>query len=137
VQLVGSSLQGDKRRRIHPKSSAIFCNRGPELPSARGILPASGTCEEQLMKYALIIATVATIATPAFAEDVGVRVGPAGVTVGESDRDHYRDHDRDRDRDRDGVTIIKHREPAERTTVIKKNYDDGVETKTVIHHDQD
>jgi hypothetical protein len=83
------------------------------------------------MKYALIIATVATIATPAFAEEVGVRVGPAGVTVGESHRDHYRD------RDRDGVTIIKHREPAERTTVIKKRYDDGVESKTVIHHDQD
>jgi len=83
------------------------------------------------MKYALIIATVATIATPAFAE-VGVRIGPAGVTVGESHRDHYRD------RDRDGVTIIKHRrEPAERTTVIKKRYDDGVETKTVIHHDRD
>ena len=52
------------------------------------------------MKYALIIATVATIATPAFAEDVGIRVGPAGVTVGEGHRDHYRD----RDRDRDGVT---------------------------------
>ena len=86
------------------------------------------------MKYALIIATVAAIATPAFAEDVGIRVGPAGVTVGESHRDHYRD----RDRDREGVTIIKHhREPAERTTVIKKSYGDGVETKTVIHHDQD
>ena len=85
------------------------------------------------MKYALIIATVATIATPAFAEDVGIRVGPAGVTVGESHREHYRDRDRDRD-----VTIIKHhREPAERTTVIKKRYDDGVETKTIIHHDQD
>ena len=84
------------------------------------------------MKYALIIATVATIATPAFAEDVGIRVGPAGVTVGESHRDHYRD------RDRDGVTVIKQRrEPAERTTVIKKRYDDGVETKTVIHHDRD
>jgi len=86
------------------------------------------------MKYALIIATVATIATPAFAEDVGIRVGPAGVTVGESHRDHYRDHDRDRD----GVTVIRqHREPAERTTVIKKSYDDGVETKTVIHRDRD
>jgi len=86
------------------------------------------------MKYALIIATVATIATPAFAEDVGIRVGPAGVTVGEGHRDHYRD----RDRDRDGVTIIKHRrDPGERTTVIKKSYDDGVETKTVIHRDRD
>jgi hypothetical protein len=88
------------------------------------------------MKYALIIATVASIATPALAEDVGVRVGPvgAGVTVGES----HRDYDRDRDRDRDRVTVIKHhREPADRTTVIKKSYDDGVESKTVIHHDRD
>ncbi len=84
------------------------------------------------MKYALILATVATIATPAFAEEVGIRVGPAGVTVGETHRDHYRD------RNRDHVTIIKHhREPAERTTVIKKSYDDGVETKTVIHRDRD
>jgi hypothetical protein len=96
----------------------------------------SGTCEEELMKYALIIATAATIATPAFAEEVGIRVGPAGVTVGESHRDHYRD--RDRDRDRDGVTVIKQRrEPGERTTVIKKSYDDGVETKTIIRRDRD
>ena len=36
------------------------------------------------MKYAFVIAAVATLATPAFADDVGVRVGPvgAGVTVG-------------------------------------------------------
>ena len=84
------------------------------------------------MKYALIVATAVTIATPAFAEEVGVRVGPlgAGVTVGESHREY-------RDRDRDRTTIIRHREPGERTTVIKKSYDDGVETKTVIHHDRD
>ena len=77
------------------------------------------------MKYALVIAAVAALATPALAEDVGVRVGPvgAGVTVGES-------HDRDRDRDR--TTVIKEREPSERTTVIKKDHDDGVRSKTVI-----
>ena len=59
------------------------------------------------MKYALVIAAVAALATPAFAEEVGVRVGPvgAGVTVGEG-------HDRDRDRER--TTVIKEREPAER-----------------------
>ena len=63
--------------------------------------------------------------TPALAEDVGVRVGPvgAGVTVGEG-------HDRDRDRER--TTVIKEREQAERTTVIKKDHDDGVREKTVI-----
>jgi hypothetical protein len=84
------------------------------------------------MRYALIIATVAAIATPALADDVGVRVGPvgAGATIGES-------HDRDRDRDRDR-TVIKEREPdRDRTTVIKKEHRDGDESKTVIHHDRD
>jgi hypothetical protein len=78
------------------------------------------------MKYALVIATVAVLATPALADEVGVRVGPvgAGVTVGEG-------HDRDRDRDR--TTVIKEHEPAERTTVIKKDHDDdGARTKTII-----
>jgi hypothetical protein len=82
------------------------------------------------MKYALIIAAVAAIATTALADDVGVRVGPVGVgaTVGES-------HDRDRDRER---TVIKEREPdRDRTTVIKKEHSDGDESKTVIHHDRD
>jgi hypothetical protein len=81
------------------------------------------------MKYALVIATLAALATPVLAEEVGVRAGPvgAGVTVGES-------HDRDRDRDRDRTTVIKEREPADRTTVIKKDHDrdDGVRSKTII-----
>ena len=67
------------------------------------------------MKYALVIATVAALATPALAEEVGVKVGPvgAGVTVGEGHRDRDRDRDRDvvRDRDnhrdRDAVIIKK------------------------------
>jgi hypothetical protein len=81
--------------------------------------------EETSMKYALVIAAVAALATPAFADEVGVRVGPvgAGVTVGEG-------HDRDRDRER--TTVIKEREPADRTTVIKKEHDDGVRSKTII-----
>jgi hypothetical protein len=85
------------------------------------------------MKYALVIAAVAAIATPALADEVGVRVGPvgAGVTVGEGHRDY------DRDRDRDRTTVIKEREPADRTTIIKKDRDDGVESKTVIHRDRD
>ena len=82
------------------------------------------------MKYALMIATAAAIATPALADDVGVRVGPvdAGVSVGES-------HDRDRDRDR--TTVIKEREPDRDRSVIKKEHSDGDESKTVIHHDRD
>jgi hypothetical protein len=80
------------------------------------------------MKYLIIAATL--LATPAFADEVGVHVGPvgAGVTVGQAP-----------DRDRDRTTVIKQREPrdTDRTTVIKKERDDGTESKTVIHHDND
>ena len=84
------------------------------------------------MKTYLLAAVLATaIAAPAFADDVGVRVGPAGagVTVGESHE--YRDRDRDR------TTVIKQREPRDRTTVIKKEDPYGNRSKTVIHHDDD
>jgi hypothetical protein len=84
------------------------------------------------MKYALIIAAAAALATPAMADDVGVRVGPvgAGVTVGAAPT--YRDHDVDH------TTVIKERPRDEdRTTVIKKENSDGTESKTVIHHDND
>ena len=76
------------------------------------------------MKRLLMIAAVAAFATPALADDVGVHVGPvgAGVSVGEG---HY-----DRDRER---TVIKEREPTDRTTVIKKDHGDGTRSKTVIH----
>jgi hypothetical protein len=84
------------------------------------------------MRKALFVAAViGAIATPALADDVGVHVGPvgAGVTVGESHE--YRDRDRDR------TTIVKEREPSDRTTVIKKEDADGNRSKTVIHHDND
>jgi hypothetical protein len=79
------------------------------------------------MKRLLMIAAVVAIATPALADDVGVRVGPvgAGVSVGEGHRDY--------DRDRDRTTVIKEREPSDRTTVIKKENEDGTRTKTIIH----
>ncbi len=93
------------------------------------------TSEENSMKLALIIATAAALATPALAEEVGVGVGVgpvgAGATVGQP-----RDYDQDRDRDRDRTTVIKEREPTDRTTVIKKENEDGTRSKTVIH-DQD
>jgi hypothetical protein len=83
-----------------------------------------------MRKSLFIAAVIGAVATPAFADDVGVRVGPvgAGVTVGES-----RDHDRDRDR----TTVVKDREPRDRTTVIKKEDADGNRSKTIIHHDND
>jgi hypothetical protein len=79
-----------------------------------------------MKKYLLIAASMGLLATPAIADDVGVRVGPvgAGVTVGRAP---------DRDRDRDHTTVIKEREPRDRTTVIKKEHDDGTRSKTVIH----
>jgi hypothetical protein len=106
----------------------------PELRAPSTISSPPSQAKEIYMKYALVIATVAALATPALAEDVGVKVGPvgAGVTVGEG----HRDYDRDRDRDRDRTTVIKEREPTDRTTVIKKERGEGVENKTVIHeHD--
>jgi len=65
-----------------------------------------------MIKYALAVAAVIGVcsAIPASAEEVGVGVGPHGVTVGEvhGDRDRDRDHYRDRDRrDRDETVIIK------------------------------
>lgn len=83
-----------------------------------------------MRKSLFVAAVIGVIASPAFADEVGVRVGPvgAGVSVGEA-------HDRDRDRDRDRTTVIKEREPRDSTTVIKKEDADGDRSKTVIHHD--
>jgi hypothetical protein len=81
-----------------------------------------------MKSYLFAAALVTAIAAPAFADEVGVRVGPvgAGVTVGESHG--YRDRDRDR------TTVIREREPSERrTTVIKKQDEFGNRSKTVIH----
>ncbi|MBR0693919.1 hypothetical protein [Bradyrhizobium lablabi] len=84
-----------------------------------------------MKKYLLAAAMVGSIAMPAIADEVGVRVGPvgAGVTVGQSHE--YRDRDRDR------TTVIKEREPRDRTTVIKKEDEFGNRSKTVIHHDNE
>jgi hypothetical protein len=89
--------------------------------------------EDEMKKALLIAAATCALAVPALADDVGVRVGPvgAGVTVGES-------HDRDRDRVRvREKTVIRKDEPGDRTTVIKKERGDGVETKTIIRRDND
>jgi hypothetical protein len=107
---------GKKFRRQFGENPGTFGN-------AEDFSPVEIT-EEIFMKYALIFATVAAIATPALADDVGVGVGVgpvgAGVTVGQT-----RDHDRDR------TTVIKEREPAERTTVIKKEHE-APRSKTII-----
>jgi len=78
-----------------------------------------------MRKILLAAAATCALAAPAFADDVGVRVGPvgAGVTVGEH---------RDRVEEK---TVIRRDEPdRDRTTVIKKEDSDGNRSKTVIHH---
>jgi hypothetical protein len=78
-----------------------------------------------MKKFGLIIGAV-LLATPALADEVGVRVGPvgAGVTVGET----HRHHDR---------TIVREHEPSERTTVIKKKEYDEPRSKTIIKERHD
>lgn len=85
-----------------------------------------------MKKIVLAAAFISAIAAPAFADEVGVRVGPvgAGVTVGSSPA--YRDRDEDR------TTVIREREREPgRTTVIKREDEYGNRSKTVIHHDND
>jgi hypothetical protein len=81
-----------------------------------------------------VIATAALIGTalPAVADEVGVGVGPVGVTVGEShgDRDVVREREvvRDRDGRRDRDTVI----------IKKGDHDRDVDhdrRKVVIDHD--
>jgi hypothetical protein len=81
--------------------------------------------EDEMRKSLFVAAVIGAVAAPAFADDVGVRAGPAGAgaTVGET-------HDRDR-------TVIKEREPSDSKTVIKKEDVDGDRSKTVIHRDND
>src|SRR5580692_5826425 len=110
------------------KSEAFLCVSRWNAAEPMTLIPSSTRRRNEMKKYLFIAAAVGALATPAMAEEVGVKVGPvgAGVTVGEG----HRDYDRDRVHER---TVIKEREPSERTTVIKKDHGDGVESKTVIH----
>jgi hypothetical protein len=77
--------------------------------------------QERIMKARLLVAAAASVligtAVPVLAEEIGVGVGPVGVTVGEGHRDRevvrerevIRDGDgrRGHDRDRDTVIIKK------------------------------
>ncbi|UGV27715.1 hypothetical protein E0H22_19745 [Rhodopseudomonas boonkerdii] len=90
-----------------------------------------------MIKHVAIIAVAAAAigtalpVTSASAQEIGVGVGPGGVTVGAVGRDrYYRDYDRDyyRDRrDRDETVIIKRNRDRDRGY-----YDGGVERRTVI-----
>lgn len=82
-----------------------------------------------MKKYLFAAALVGAVAAPALADEVGVHAGPvgAGVTVGETHEYREPEH----------RTVIKEHEPADRTTVIKKEDEMGNREKTVIHHDND
>jgi hypothetical protein len=86
-----------------------------------------------MIKHLAIIAVAAagiSSAIPAKAQDIGVGVGPNGVTVGAVGRDRYRDdYDRDyrRDRrDRNETVVIKRGRDRDR------DYYDNGERRTVI-----
>ena len=61
-----------------------------------------------ISRLAVVVAAVAGIcsAMPVGAEEIGIGVGPGGVTIGSDHGDRYRDRDRaviiNKDRDRDG-----------------------------------
>jgi hypothetical protein len=79
-----------------------------------------------LKRFTVLIVACGAIAfaAPAIAEEVGVGVGPVGVTVG-SGPDHVV-HERE---------VIKERRPADEKVIIKKDHrPDVVEKKTIIRH---
>lgn len=82
-----------------------------------------------MIKYAVALVAVVSVCSvlPVRAEEVGIGVGPRGVTVGESHGDRYRDRDREHFRDRD------HRGRDE-TVIIRKDRDHD-RRPVVIDHD--
>jgi len=80
-----------------------------------------------MKRFALLVAASAAIAvaTPALAEEVGVGVGPVGVTVGSGP---------DRVREREVIRERDHR-PADKVIIKKERHPDVVEKKTIIHHE--
>jgi hypothetical protein len=80
--------------------------------------------EDEMREVLMIAAATCVLAGPALAEDVVVSPPRVGVTVGQTPRT-----------DTERKTVIKKDEPGSQTTVIKKDHDDGTQSKTVIHHD--
>jgi hypothetical protein len=113
--------------------SLLFTQVPSEREAPTAVFSRCNWKEDIMKNYLFVAAAVSALAMPAMADEVGVRAGPvgAGVTVGEGHRDY------DRDRDRDRTTVIKEHEPRDRETVIKKEREDGVESKTTIHRDRD
>ena len=86
-----------------------------------------------IKQFAIIAVAAAALGTsiPANAQNIGVGVGPDGVTVGAVRGDRYRDRDRDyyrERRDRDETVVIK------RSRDRDRDYDRG-ERRVYIERD--
>ena len=81
-----------------------------------------------MRKSLIVAALIGAVATPVFADDIGVHVVPvgAGVTASE-DHGQYRDGN--------GTAIIKEREAHDSATVVKKEDADANREAAVIHQD--
>lgn len=82
-----------------------------------------------MKRIALLVAASAAIAVaaPAFAEEVGVGVGPVGVTVGSPPEHVVREREVIREHDRPADKVIIKKERERDPTVVEK--------KTIIHRD--
>ena len=102
--------------------------------STKVVMWAESEKRERIMKARLLVAAAAIVligtAVPVLAEEIGVGVGPVGVTVGQGHRDRevvrerevIRDRDGRRDHDRDRDTVI----------IKKGDRDRDVEHRTII-----
>jgi hypothetical protein len=81
--------------------------------------------KETAMKRMAMVLVASCIALPALADEVGVRVGPVGGTVG-SDRHDTVVKERE---------VVREREPRDKVIVKEKSDPTVVEKKTIIHHD--
>ncbi|MCD0417131.1 hypothetical protein [Rhodopseudomonas sp. BR0M22] len=81
---------------------------------------------------AALAAVSAAVITPATADEVGIGVGPVGVTVGTSHGPYY-DGDRYVVRER---RVYREREPDE-TVVVRRQYRDEPRRRVIIERDDD
>lgn len=77
-----------------------------------------------IKRVVVLLAVSGALCVPALAEEVGVGVGPVGVTVGSSPDRVVHEREVVREREPSKVIIKKERRPA----VVE-------EKKTIIHHD--
>jgi hypothetical protein len=93
----------------------------------------SDTMIKQIAITAAALAALSTAAAePASADEVGIGVGPAGVTVGTSHGPYYGHEDRYvRER-----RIYREREPDE-TVVVRRQYREEPRRRVIIEHDDD